>query len=109
MSSFLPLTDDIFAAVLKCHYKAHLKLRGIAGDPSDYQQLQARLAAEYRIAARQEVLRTRDPASVLVSPPSLADAIQRRPALIFDAPAADADGSCRLDALEQAPGGVYTP
>jgi predicted RecB family nuclease len=104
-----PLTDEIFADFLKCPYKAYLKLRGTAGEPSDYQQLKTKLAAEYRLAAREEVLRTRDPTSVIVSPPLLADAIQSRPALILDAPVADADGSCRLDALERAPGGTYTP
>ena len=70
------LTDDIFAAFLKCRYKAHLKLQGTAGEPSEYERLQARLAAEYRLAARQEMLRARDPESVIVSPPLLADAIQ---------------------------------
>ena len=103
------LDDEIFADFLKCPYKAYLKLRGTAGEPSDYQQLKTKLAAEYRLAARQEVLRTRDPTSVIVSPPLLADAIQSRPALILDAPVADADGSCRLDALERDPGGTYTP
>jgi predicted RecB family nuclease len=84
-------------------------LRGTAGEPSDYQKLQSRLAAEYRAAAGQEMLRTRDSASVTVNPPVLADAIQSRPALILDARATDADGSCRLDALELVPGGAYTP
>jgi predicted RecB family nuclease len=102
------LTDDIFAAFLKCRYKAHLKIQETAGEPSDYQRLQARLAAEYRLTVRQELLRTCDPA-VVVSPPSLAEAFRSRPALILDATAADADGSCRLDALERTPAGVYTP
>ena len=109
MNPSAPLTDEIFTDFLKCPYKAYLKLRGTAGEPSDYQQLKTKLAAEYRLAARQEVLRTRDPTSVIVSPSSLADAILSRPALILDAPVADPDGSCRLDALERTPGGTYTP
>jgi predicted RecB family nuclease len=103
------LTDDIFAAFLKCRYKAYLKIQRAAGDPSDYQQLQTRLAAEYRLVARQKLLRTRDPASVVVSPLAIAEAIRSQPTLILDAPVADADGSCRLDALERGPGGVYAP
>jgi predicted RecB family nuclease len=103
------LSDDTFAAFLKCRYKAHLKLQGAASEPSDYQQLRTRRAAEYRLAARQEMLRDRDPASVIVSPPMLAGALQSRPALILDALAIDGDGSCRLDALERLPGGSYTP
>jgi predicted RecB family nuclease len=103
------LADDTFAAFLKCRYKAHLKLLGIPGEPSEYGRLQATLAAEYRLAVRQEMLRTRDPASVSVSPPSLVNAIQSRPAVILDVSVADADGSCQLDALERAPGGFYTP
>jgi predicted RecB family nuclease len=109
VSTTSTLTDDIFAAFLKCRYKAFLKLRATAGEPSEYQQMQARLAAEYRRAARQELLRTCDPAAVVVSPPSLAEAIRGRPTLILDAAADDADGSCRLDALERTPGGSYTP
>jgi predicted RecB family nuclease len=103
------LTEDIFAAFLKCRHKAHLKIHQTAGKPSEYQQLQARLADEHRLAARQIMLRTHGPASVIASPPSLAEAIRRRPALILDATTADADGSCRFDALEQIPGGGYTP
>jgi hypothetical protein len=102
------LTGETFAAFLKCRYKTYLKLQGTAGEPSDYQLLQARLTAEYRLAARLDMLRTRDPASVIVSPPLLGEAIQRRPALIFDALASDADGSCLLDALERVPGGCWS-
>lgn len=109
MSPTSTVTDDTFAAFLKCRYKAHLKIQDTAGEPSDYQQLQVRLAAEYRLAAGKEMLRTCDPTSVIVRPPVLADAIQSRPSLILDALATDADGSCRLDALERVPGGTYTP
>ena len=109
MTTTSTVTDDIFAAFLKCRYKAHLKFRATAGEPSVYQQLQTRLTAEYRLAARQELLRTCDPAAVVVNPPSLAEAIRNRLTLILDATADDADGSSRLDALERTPAGVYTP
>jgi predicted RecB family nuclease len=103
------LTDAILGAFHKCRYKAHLLLGGSIGEPSEYQQLHARLADEYRAAARQRMAQTRDPVSVIVSPPSLADALRRRPDLILDVQVADAGESCRLDALERLPGGVYTP
>jgi predicted RecB family nuclease len=103
------LTDDILDACLKCRYKAHLQLGGNEGEASEYLLLQTRLAGEYRVAARQEIARNCDPASVIVSPPSLTDALRCRPDLILDVQAADADESCRIDALERLPGGAYTP
>jgi hypothetical protein len=109
MSPSPSLTDDVIGSFLKCRYKAHLKLHRTAEEPSEYQQLQTRLAAEYHLAARREILRTRDPAAALISPASLAEALHRRPALIFDVVVDDAGRSCRLDALERAPGGAYAP
>jgi hypothetical protein len=35
------LTDDVFAAFLKCPYKAYLKLRGVVGERSEYELLYA--------------------------------------------------------------------
>jgi hypothetical protein len=40
------LTDDVFTTFLKCPYKAYLKLRGLIGERSEYELLQARLAVE---------------------------------------------------------------
>jgi hypothetical protein len=51
------ITDDTFAAFLKCRYKAYLKLRGEAGDKSDYQRTQDGLVAAYRAAATENLLR----------------------------------------------------
>lgn len=109
MNSTSGLTDAVFDAFLKCRYKAHLKLQGTVGEPSEFQRLQARLATEYRLNARQAWLRSHDSTSAVVSSESLADAIQGRPTLILDALAADTDLSCRLDALEQNSDGTYTP
>src|SRR5262245_20441485 len=91
MSPSPSMTDDIIGSILKCQYKAHLKLHQAAEEPSEYQQLQTRLAAEYRLAARREMLRTRDPVAALISPASLAEALHCRPALIFDVVVDDAD------------------
>src|ERR1700722_1227637 len=109
MSASPSLTDDIIGSFLKCRYKAHLKLPRATEEPSEYQQLQTRLAAEYRLAARREMLRTRDPAAALISPTSLTEALHCRPDLILDVVVDDAGQSCRLDALERTPGGAFTP
>lgn len=109
MNPTATLTDNTFVAFLKCRFKAHLKLLGVAGEPSEYERLQAGLTAEYRLAAQKEMLRARDSELVIVNPPLLAEAIQRNPALILDASVVDADKGCRLDALEGGPGGAYTP
>lgn len=110
-----PLTDDIFAAFLKCQYKAYLKLRGAAGVRSEYEQLQARLEAEYRVAARNDLLRMHGHAAVVQDPPSLPDAIRRGVPLILNATAKDANETCHLDGLERTggnradAGGTYIP
>jgi predicted RecB family nuclease len=96
------VTDEVFTAFLKCRYKAYLKLRGAAGEPSEYEQVQARLAAEYRVAARQELLRGRAGAAVAERPMSAADAIRGGAALVLDTTVSDGGESCRLDALEKA-------
>jgi hypothetical protein len=46
-----PVSDDVLSAFLACRYKGYLKLTGETGEPSDYQRLQDRLDAEYRVAA----------------------------------------------------------
>src|ERR1700722_3765697 len=109
MSASPSLTDDIIGSFLKCRYKAHLKLPRATEEPSEYQQLQTRLAAEYRLAARREMLRTRDPAAALISPASLAEARYCPPPLILDVVVDHADQSCLLDGLERSPGEAFTP
>jgi predicted RecB family nuclease len=109
------LNDDLLAAYLKCPYKAYLKLRGAAGEQSEFERMQARRMAEYRTAARQALLRARG-LEIGTQPTSpLRDAIRSGATLILDATLSDADESCHLDALELAAGkavgpcGVYAP
>jgi hypothetical protein len=130
MNPPLPITDEVFTAFLKCKYKAYLKLTGESGEQSDYRRLQDRLAAEYRAAAGQEVLKDRSEADVVARPPSLVDAVRSEPSLITDVTVSDAGESsslitdvtvsdagesCRLDALEKLDpkppraGGSYRP
>jgi len=116
MNPSLPLSDDIFAAFLKCRYKAYLKLRGAAGETSEFEQLQARLTAEYRVAVRKDLLRMRGQAAVMQDPLSLTDAVRSGVSLILNATAKDANETCHLDGLERtggnrtaAAGGTYTP
>jgi hypothetical protein len=65
------ITDDIFAAFLKCQYKAYLKLRGETGQVSDFERVQARVATEYRRAAPGALQRSRGAGAVVREPPSL--------------------------------------
>src|SRR5262245_18128012 len=115
MNPSTSLTDDLLAAYLKCPYKAHLKLRGVAGEQSEYEQMQARLMAEYRTAARQALLRARGLEIDIQPAPALREALRGGAPIILDATLSDADESCHLDALERAagkadgPGGVYAP
>jgi predicted RecB family nuclease len=109
------LTDDLLAAYLKCPRKAHLKLRGAVGEPSDYVRLQDRLAAQYRAAAQQALQRTTGGAAIARDPSDARDAIRRGTALILDVTLTDAGDSCRVDALfgptgkAAAAGAGYTP
>jgi predicted RecB family nuclease len=109
------VTDDIFTAFLKCPYKAHLKFRGVAGQVSDYERVQVRLAAEYRRAAQEALLRTHGEAGAVRDPLSLPTAIRAGATLVLDAAIGDGDTACRLDAVVRsaprgaAPGGACAP
>jgi hypothetical protein len=74
-----PLTDEVFSAFLKCRYKAYLKLRGEAGEKSDYETFQAGLAADYRAAATEDLLRRHAGAAAVQGPASLPDALRSGP------------------------------
>src|SRR5262245_41801015 len=101
MQPSLALTDDVFAAFLKCRYKAYLRLRGETGDRSDYQRTQDGLDAAYRAIATEDLLRRHAGQRVVQGPLSLPDALRSGAALITDATASDAGESCRIDALER--------
>jgi predicted RecB family nuclease len=110
MNPALLLTEEIFAAFLKCRYKAYLKLRGADGEKSDYERSQAGLAAEYRTLATENLLRRHEGTAVIESPSSLPAAIRAGAAIIFAVTADDAGESCHLDALERAtPAAAYGP
>jgi predicted RecB family nuclease len=95
------LTDEIFTAFLHCRYKAHLELRGITGEKSDYERSHAERAASYRTLATEELLRRHHGASVIQRPSSLSDALLTGVPLILGTTASDAGDSCRIDALER--------
>jgi predicted RecB family nuclease len=115
MNPLPTLTDDIFAAFQKCRYKAYLKLRGACGEKSEYEQLQTRVAADYRFAAQNDLLRMRGQAVVVQNPAYLPDAIRSGVPLILNATVNDANQTCHLDGLEKAgvnraaAGGTYIP
>jgi phosphoglycolate phosphatase len=94
MNPPLTLTDDIFTAFLKCKYKAYLKLTGLSGEKSDYEQVQVMRSAEYRGAVSEEWRRRNGGAGVAENQTSL-------PEVILDATISDAGESCHLDALEK--------
>ena len=110
-----PISDDIFAAFLKCRYKAYLKLAGQAGEPSDYERLQARLTQLYRAEAQRRFTEGLDGATALQSPPSLAEALRSGQEALVDVTLEDDGESARLDAVRRAPGtrepaaAVYEP
>jgi predicted RecB family nuclease len=109
------LTDDIFAAYLKCRYKAYLKLRGATGERSEYEALQRRLVDEYRVATRGHLTRMRGNSAFIQDPPSVPEVLQSGVSLILNATVEDSDESCHLDGLERvgadraAAGGAYIP
>lgn len=96
-----PLTDGIFGAFLKCRYKAYLKLRGEAGDESDFERTQHERSARYKAAAREAMRKRHEGADVLQGPPSLPEAVRSGARLILDTAACDAGETCRIDALER--------
>jgi predicted RecB family nuclease len=98
------LTDEVFAAFLKCRYKAYLKLHGASGEKSDYEKVQAGLAIDYRAAATEDLVRRHSGVAAVQGLTSLPDAFRSGAALITDATVSDAGESCRLDALEKVAG-----
>jgi predicted RecB family nuclease len=107
-----PITEEVFSAYLKCRYKAYLKLAGAAGEKSDYGSLQERLTADYRSAARMELVRRHAGGAVTEAPASLLEAVRGGADLITDAVASDGGEACRLDALERIDSkqaGAYRP
>jgi predicted RecB family nuclease len=102
------VNDDVFAAFLKCPYKAYLKLHAVSGEESAYAAVQARLAGEYRAAATQAWLGCHGDATVLTNPPSLLDALREGASLITDVTASEGGNSCHLDAVEWG-NGHYRP
>lgn len=99
-----PITDTVFAAFLHCPLKAYLKHQGVPGEPSDFEATQARRAAEYRTAARDELWRRQGgEAPAPGDAPSVPDALREGLPLLTDVAVADAGQSCRFDALEREP------
>ena len=52
-----PITNSMFDNFLKCKYKAYLKLQGTPGQVSPYEELEIRLAREYRNRACEHLLK----------------------------------------------------
>jgi predicted RecB family nuclease len=98
----LPVTDSVVEAYLKCPHKGYLRLRGVAGQPSEYVALQQILDAEYRADARTAWLRRRPQATVSVDAPSIEAA--RGSQVITGLTITDAGEMCRFDALERLDG-----
>jgi predicted RecB family nuclease len=102
MNPSVPLTAETFAAFLKCRYKAYLKLKGEAGETSDYLRTQADLSRRYQAVVREALLK--QAGGAVESPPRLADAVRSGVVLIMDATVADGGLSCHIDALEKEDG-----
>jgi predicted RecB family nuclease len=105
----MQVTENLLAALLKCRYKAYLKSTGIAGEPSEYDKLQARLTSEYQLAARREWVKSLGQRTVADDPQSLPDTMRSGTDVILNVTVHDIGHSCHLDALERVGGGIYTP
>lgn len=97
-----PLTDDIFGAFLNM---AYLKLRGEAGDKSDYKRTQHERSARYKAAACEAMRKRHEGVDALECPLSLPDAVRSGVGLILHTTASDTGECCRIDALERDSGG----
>jgi predicted RecB family nuclease len=69
----LLITDKIFIEFLKCKYKAYLKIKGLQGHVSEYQELQDYLEEQYRINARNRLCEHTDNVRYTTNKPNHSD------------------------------------
>ena len=71
--------NKIFSDFLNCKYKAYLKLTGVVGQKSEYEQLQNRLSNEYRTHACTHFLSTNDISRIPLTDLPLSEFLELRP------------------------------
>jgi predicted RecB family nuclease len=98
----VPITNDLFHDFLQCKYKAYLKLTGISGRESEYENLCTALLRDYRPQAEEHLLNSLRAHSMERDPPSLSEAMQRGPEVIIGGSIATDGMVCRFDAIVRA-------
>jgi hypothetical protein len=86
---------------LNCRYKAFLKRKGGAGEPSAYEISLSDLASEHRQRAVEHLARLYEPDGVLLNPSSLSAALRGTYRLILNATCETPYGTAVFDAVER--------
>ena len=98
---FSLITRDILEAFLNCKYKAHLKLTGRAGTPSDFEVLMKEVRQELRQRASEGLVRRYPDGEILSGPLITPSLLGTGPPLILDAVVEDGGFSLVFDALRR--------
>jgi predicted RecB family nuclease len=98
------ITRDVLESYLRCQTKAHLKLTGQRGTPSDYEALLADSRQQVRLAAIDQILTRHGPDAVVRNIRLTAAALQDGPSFVLDATLEDDRLSLHFDGLKKAPG-----
>jgi hypothetical protein len=100
-----PIVDgEVVEAFLRCPLKAHLKLIGERGCPSDYAQLLARRREPVRRSAAERLVSETSGRDVPRGVEATAEVLRRGMPMLLDAAVANDGFAVRFDALRRVPG-----
>ncbi len=100
----MKITRDILESYVHCTYKAHLKLAGVQGSPSDYEVLQGEDRNRIRGAAAGKLLSRHKNEDILQGVALTHSLLKRGVPLLLDATVEDHALSVRFDALQKEAG-----
>jgi predicted RecB family nuclease len=98
------ITRDVLESYLRCKTKAHLKLTGQQGTPSDYEALLAESRGRVRLAALDRILARHPEIEVVRNIPLTAAALKEGPSIVLDATLDDDRLLLHFDGLKKADG-----
>jgi predicted RecB family nuclease len=98
------ITRDVVESRLRCRYKAHLKLAGEQGAPSDYEALLAEARDEVRRKATTRIEEKCGAGEVARNVPLTIAVLRQGPPFVLDAVLEDDTLSLRFDGLKKVPG-----
>ena len=95
------ITNSVFEGFLKCKHKAYLMLQGESGQMSPFEQMQLRLAQEYRSRAYRHLAKLHAGVDIPKTTRSLREIRDNKKGLVFNVTASKGDILVQLEAVER--------